>query len=82
MNKILITVFVVSLNEEYDIFIPIGLKVNEIIDIIQDSLYELSNNNFQKKENIDLYTSTGLLINKNNIVKFSGLKNGVKLLLY
>ena len=35
-----------------------------------------------KKENVDLYTSTGLLINKNNIVKFSGLKNGMKLLLY
>lgn len=82
MNKILITIYVVSLNEEYDIFLPIGLKFDEIIDIIQDSLCELSNNNYQKKENVDLYTSTGLLINKNNIVKFSGLKNGMKLLLY
>ena len=82
MNKILITIYVVSLNEEYDIFLSIGLKFDEIIDIIQDSLCELSNNNYQKKENVDLYTSTGLLINKNNIVKFSGLKNGMKLLLY
>ena len=82
MNKILITIYVVSLNEEYDIFLPIGLKFDEIIDIIQDSLCELSNNNYQKKENVDLYTSTGLIINKNNIVKFSGLKNGIKLLLY
>lgn len=82
MNKILVTIYVVSLNEEFDLFLPIGLKTSEAIDIIQDSLYELSNNNYQKKETADLYTADGRVINKNNIVKLSGLKNGSKLLLY
>lgn len=82
MNKILITIFVVSLNEEFDLLLPIGLKTSDAIEVIQDSLGELSNGNYQKKEEVDLYTADGLIINKNNIVKFSGIKNGSKLLLF
>ena len=82
MNKILVTIFVVSLNEEFDLLLPIGLNMAEAIDVIQDSLGELSNGNYQKKEETQLYTSDGLIINKNNIVKFSGIKNGSKLLLF
>ncbi len=82
MNKILITVYAVTLNEEFDIFLPISIKTQEAIDIVQDSLCELSNNNYQKKEDVNLYTSDGFVINKNNIVKYSGLKNGIKVLLY
>lgn len=79
MNKILVTIYVVSIDEEYDLLLPIGKKIKDIIGPIQDSIVDLSNGNFQKKDNILLYTSEGLIVNQNNIVKYSGLKNGCKL---
>ena len=82
MNKILVTIYVLTLNEEFDVFLPIGLNTKEAIDSVQDSLCELSNNNYIKQDNVNVYTAEGLVINQNNIVKFSGLKNGIKVLLY
>lgn len=81
MNKIVITIYVASLDIEYDIRIPIGIKVVDALVIIQDSIYDLSNCNFSKNETLNLFSSEGFLINKNNIVKFSGLKNGMKVIL-
>lgn len=81
MNKILVTIYVVSIDKEFDLFIPIGKKVSDIIDLIQDSVVDLSNGNYQKKKDALLYNSAGFIININNIVKYAGLKNGCKLCL-
>lgn len=81
MNKILVTIYVVSIDEEFDLLLPIGKKISELLDSIQDSIYDLSNGIFIKKSNILLYDHNGLIINPNNVVKYSGLKNGCKLCL-
>lgn len=81
MNKILVTLYVVSIDEEFDIFLPIGKKISDLLNIIQDSIVDLSNDNYIKKDNVLLYTSNGLIVNPNNIVKYSGLKNGCKICL-
>lgn len=78
MNKILITVYIVSIDEYYDLFLPINKRIADLFDLIQDSLIDLSNGNYQKKESILLYDADGLIINPNNYVKYSGLKNGSK----
>ncbi len=81
MNKILVTIYVVSTEEEYDLLLPIGKKLKDIIDAIQDSIVDLSNGNFIKKDKVVLYTKDGLIVNQNNVVKYSGLRNGCKLCL-
>lgn len=81
MSEILITIYVLSLNEEYDMFLPIGMKVIEAIDLIQNTIVEMSLGNYEKVESPLLYNEEGLLINTNNIVKYSGIKNGSKILL-
>lgn len=81
MNKILVTIYVISIDEEFDLFLPIGVKVIDALDIIQDSIVELSGNNYTKRSDVKLYTFDGLTINNNNVVKSSGIKNGMKLLL-
>lgn len=81
MNKILVTIYIISIDESYDLFLPVNKKVIELLNLIQDSLIDLSNGNYQKKENILLYNEDGLIINPNNYVKYSGLKNGSKLLI-
>lgn len=82
MNEILITVYVLSLQQDFDIFLPIGLKMGEALNLIQNMIYDLSLENYEKLENPLLYSEIdGKVINTNNIVKFSGLKNGSRVLL-
>lgn len=81
MNKILITIYVVSLDKEFNLRLPIGKKIVDIIDLIQDSLVDLSNGSYIKKENVFLYLPNGLIVNPNNVLKYSGLKNGMKVTL-
>ena len=81
MDKILVTIYVLSIDEQFDVFLPIGKTVSYILDYIQDSIVDLSNNNYVKKENVLLYLSNGLIVNPNNTVKYSGIKNGSMLCL-
>ena len=52
MDKILVTIYVLSIEQEFDVFLPIGETVSNVLDLIQDSLVDLSNNNYIKKENV------------------------------
>ncbi len=83
MKKILITVFVLGLGKEYDIFIPIDIPLMNAINMIQKSIFELSEENYVIKQDnqILLYNESGNIINSNNVVKYSGLKNGSKVLM-
>lgn len=81
MNKILITIYVLNTESQYDLMIPINLSVKEALDLIQDAIVELSSNAYKKNEEALLYDEDGKNINQENIVKFSGLKNGSKVLL-
>ena len=81
MKEIIITVYVLSLQEEYDIFIPISINVKDAINLIQDAVVEMSLENYVKKDKVYLYNEDGYVINDNNPVKYSGLKNGSKVVM-
>lgn len=82
MDKILISIYVLSIGEEYDLFVPINEYVGNIIEVIQNSIKELSGNYYVINPSAVLYNGIdGKVINNNNIVKFSGLQNGSKVLL-
>lgn len=81
MNKVLVTIYAISIDESFDMFLPISLKMSDALDLIQSSISDLSGGNYQKNDNALLYFENGLIINSNNTIKFSGIKNGCKLLL-
>ena len=81
MKKILVTIYVLSLQREFDVFIPITMNMNDAISLIQDSIVKLSNEKYQKKDNVMLFDEDGKIINLNNKAKFSGLNNGSKVIL-
>ncbi len=81
MKKILVTIYVLSLQQEFDVFIPIAMNMKDAISLIQDSIVKLSNENYQKKDNVMLFDEDGKIINLNNKAKFSGLNNGSKVVL-
>ncbi len=81
MNKILVTVYVLSLDESYDVLIPINLKMTEVYDLIQNTISELSSNNYIKHDDAYLLNKDGKVINSNNMVRLSGLTNGCRVIL-
>ena len=81
MNKILVTVYVLSLDESYDILLPINLKMEEVYELIQNTIYELSSNNYIKHDDMYLINKDGKVINRNNMVRLSGLTNGCRVIL-
>ena len=82
MDKILVTFYVLSLEEEFDVFIPINVKLAEVLNTIQQTILEMSEGNYVINPNPLLYNDLdGKLININNIVKFSGLMNGSRVMI-
>ena len=81
MNKILVSIYVFALDDYYDVLLPINLKMSEAVDLIQNTLIELSSGNYQKHENVMLMNSDGKIINSNNVVRLSGLTNGCRVVL-
>ena len=53
------------------------------INLIQKSIFEMSEGNYVIKQDnqIMLFNEAGNIINSNNVVKYSGLKNGSKVLM-
>ena len=70
------------IEQSYDIYIPINKKIKNVIILISDAIYELSNNCFKKTNNLYLVNKdTAQILNLYASVKDSGLQNGSKLIL-
>lgn len=83
MNKILITIFVPRIEEHYDVKIPINAQVKELIELLQKAISDMTDKVYEINPNAMLYDKiTGKIINYNNIVKYSGLKNGSSVMLF
>ena len=70
MKKVLVSVYVLSLDKTYDILLPINLPMKDVIDLIKSAIVEMSNGVFVNSNDSKLYEgNTGKLVNINNIVK-------------
>ena len=82
MDKILVSIYVATIDESYDLFLPINMKVKIATFLVQKVISNLSDGNYLVNQNALLYDAiSGYVININNIVKDSGIVNGSKLLL-
>ena len=83
MDKIFIDLFIPALDKSYNIELPINLEMKYVVEKIQDALIELTDGSYISKSDVSLFDkNTGCLINLNNIVKYSGLKNGSSILFF
>ena len=76
MNKILVTIYIPLLDEDYDIFIPINKKVGTVKNTFVSSVKNLIQKNYQLLNKQD-----DKVIDDNVYVKNSGIQNGSKLIL-
>ena len=81
-NKVLVILYVPIIEKEYNCFIPVNKKVQNVINLLAKSLYEMNNNNFDINHNHMLYLKdTGKEINRNLRVKDTNIRNATELVL-
>lgn len=80
-NQILVECFVPSVNQNYDIRIPIEKTIHEVIELLSKSISELSGGLFIAEESLLCDRNSGRVYDINLSVKEQGLVNGSKLML-
>ncbi len=81
-NKILIELEIPLIEKKYDLFIPINKKIGTVKEIIEKSLLELTDNEYEIKEDTNLYSKdTGNIYDVNQTVRDTDLKNGSRIIL-
>ncbi len=81
-NKILVEVYVPMLEVEYDVFIPINKKIQNVKRLLNEAIADLSNGCFPIKNDIILYNRfNGIELDPKLNVKEAGLVNGSQVIL-
>ncbi len=81
MNKLLISVEVPSIEQSFDLFIPINKKMGTIKEYIIKSIHELSGGILNDKNYLFFDIDTGTKYGNNVYVKDSGIKNGARIIM-
>lgn len=81
MNKLLISIEVPSIEQNFDLFIPINKKMGTVKKYIIKSVQELSGGILQEKQYFFFDIDTGVKYGNNVYVKDSGIKNGARIII-
>ena len=82
-NKILVIVYVPMIERSFDMYIPVVRKIGSVKNIICKIVQDSSDGAFIDDGCKNLYDkATGRLLDDNQFVKNSLIKNGTKLVLY
>ena len=81
-NKVLVELIVPEIDKTYQIYLPINKKIGNIINLLNEAFFELSNgelpqsksNSLYNVDTLEMYLSDKLLINTN-------IRNGTRLVL-
>lgn len=81
-NKVLVSVNVPILEKKYDIYFPANRRIHNVIEMIKNSLFELSQGSFNVNANYMLYNKeNGRAYNMNILVRDSDIRNGSQVIL-
>ena len=81
-NKILIELEIPLLEQKFDLFIPINKKIGTIKRLIENSLRELTSNEYEIRVDTNLYSKdTGEIYDVNKTVRDTDLQNGSRVIL-
>ena len=81
-NKVLVELVVPEIEEKYDIYIPVSKKVGSVIDLLQKSVFELTDGDYVATQKALLYNAvTGERYDINVLVKDTNIRNGSRIIL-
>lgn len=81
-NKVLVELIVPEVEGKFDVFIPVNKKVGSIINLLQKSVFELSDGEYIPTDKTFIYNGiNGEKYDTNKIIKETDIRNGTKLIL-
>lgn len=81
-NKVLISVYIPSICEQYELFIPINESIKKVVDLIVKSVIELSDGALVENNNYALIDpENSIIYDMSFIVRNTNIKNYKKLIL-
>lgn len=81
-NKVLIKVYVPSIDEEYEIYVPTNESIKKVLELIIKSVYELSDSNLnQEVQHYLLDPETSSVYLNDQIIRDTNIKNSKKVIL-
>ena len=81
-NKVLVELVVPSLEETYNIYIPINKRVGNIIQLVNKVLFELTNGLYVGNDMTALYDESGEKYEVNLLVRQTNIRNGSIIVLF
>lgn len=81
MEKLLMKIYVPSINKRYELFVPKMLQLCELIPFINTVVERQSEGQFQSTGKEILCTEEGMILNINLTVQELSIRNGTTLLL-
>ena len=82
MNKILVKLYVPTIEEKFDVWIPINKKIYKVINLLVKSVYEFSGGYYKPSKMPLLYDRvTGMQYDVNLNAKENKIKNGSGIIL-
>jgi hypothetical protein len=81
MNKILVNIYVPSINKSYDVYISSESCMGDIKNILGNSIEKLSNKRFISVSNVLVDSITGKEYDNDVLVKETNIENGSKIIL-
>ncbi len=81
-NKVLVRVNVPSLEENYDVYIPVNRKISNVIKMLKAALFDLSQGVFNSNDDYLIYNAaSGDMYDLNILVRDTDIRNGTQVIL-
>ena len=81
-NKVLVTIYVPKLEKKYDMFLPIGKKVGEVIQSLEKMMFDVSGEYYNINNTARLTNRiTGMVYDNNMTIKESKIYHFTELIL-
>ena len=77
-NKFFINLYILVLDKNFEIFIPVDEKVGNIIKLIENSLDGIT---LKNNSNVLMSLLDGTMYNNNDIIRNTNIRNGTRLIL-
>ena len=82
-NKVLIEVIIPSIEKSYNVYIPISIKIGNIIGLLNKAVFELTSGVYVGNEKNCLYNSkNGTPYPINALLKETDIRNGTRVILF
>ena len=81
-NKALVEILVPASGQKYDVYIPLEIKMSDVVTMVAGALTDLSNGSYKATNKAILCDAeTGIIYNVNMEVAELGIKTGSRLML-